>query len=163
MHSIVGSWDMSEISAPVSCFLNAHNQDRTLTYFQYDVKLEVHMKINSYSPEFWKKSHNLKWLNAFQRKTPWLSPIGRKNMSCIFKPGLIAFLMCPMKFTFWVFSMVSAYAAPKWPRDYGKEKGYFITHRSLIAWVGGKKDLKWSLLLPDRLLLWIHNFTARVV
>ena len=29
--------------------------------------------------------------------------------------------------------MVSAYAAPKWPRDYSKEKGYFITHRSLIT------------------------------
>ena len=64
---------------------------------------------------------------------------GGGDMSCIFKPGLITLLMCPMKFTFGVFSMISAYAAPKWPRDYGKEKGHFITHRFLIT-QGKKKN-----------------------
>lgn len=122
----------SEISKPVSCFLNAHIRDGTLTYFQYDVKLKVHMKMSCYSPEFERKvTISSDWLHF--KETPRFSPMGGKNMSCIFKPSLIAFLMCPMKFTFWVFSMVSAYAAPKWPRDYSKEKGCFITHRSLIT------------------------------
>lgn len=34
--------------------------------------------------------------------------------------GVIAFLTCPIKFPFRVLSALSAYAAPKWPGDYGK-------------------------------------------
>lgn len=90
------------------------------------------MKMSRYSPEFERKvTISSDWLHFKERlqgSVQW-----EKETSCIFKPGLIAFLMCPMKFTFGVFSMVSAYAAPKGPRDYSKEKGYFITHRSLIS------------------------------
>lgn len=34
--------------------------------------------------------------------------------------GVIAFLTCPIKLPFRLLSAVSAYAAPKWPGDYGK-------------------------------------------
>lgn len=36
-------------------------------------------------------------------------------------------------FTFEVFSVLSVDAAPKWPRDYGKLMGYFITPKSSVA------------------------------
>lgn len=89
----------------------------------------------------WKKSHNLKWLSAFQRDSEALSNGWKKNMSCIFKPGLIAFLMGPMKFTFGVFSMVSAYAAPKWPRDYGKGMAILSHTGLLITWKKGGPEM----------------------
>lgn len=77
------------------------------------MKLKVRMKMSSFSPEFERKVTILSASLHFKEKH-WASVQWdkKKNMLCIYKRGLIAFLMSPVKFIFRVFSMVSAYAAP---------------------------------------------------
>lgn len=86
--------------------------------------------MSSYFPEFERKSHNIKLNDCVSKRDSKSSVQWDENAPCIFKLALIAFLICPKKFTFRVFSLVSAHTAPKWPGDYGKEKGYFITFGS---------------------------------
>lgn len=101
-----------------------------------------HLKsnINAFPIWCWSSTSKWKWaaiLPVFQRDVTISSDRQRfkdrlhgsvqwgKNM-CIFKPWDDCFSNVP------VFSMVSVYA-DKWLKDYGKENGYFITHRSLIT------------------------------
>lgn len=133
--------------------------DLLLTVFLYSIKSRFWMHSpNGTLTYFQSSTSTWKWvailLNVKEKsqyqviecilKAPRLSPLLKKTCHAFLKPGLITLLIWPMKFTFWGFSMASAYAAPKWPGDYGKEKGLFY-HTGLFN--------------LDRLLFWMYNST----
>lgn len=124
-------WDIwVKYQSPAAFWMHICNG--RLTYFQYDDARpqSPHENDEQLFSWIWKKSHNIKLSDCVSKGDSESSVQWDENAPCIFKLCLIAFLICQMKFTFRVFSLVSAHATPKWPGDYSEEKGYFITFGS---------------------------------